>query len=212
MASVKTTARRSTNPNADLGTRARIVLATARLLQRQGYEATGMKEIAREANATLGSIYHFFPGGKQELAVEAIRHSNREYADGLRPGLDSSSDPGEAIIACTRILAEYLRESDWVCGCPVSATALETLGRTPEIQRAVADAYQVWQDLVFDMLRRADIAEDDARALACTIMNTVEGAELACQISRTEVPLLVAGKHLAQLIALYQPAVANRIA
>lgn len=164
-----------------------------------------MKLISREAGATLGSVYHFFPGGKQELGAEAIRHGDREFADILREGLGSEEDPAEAVIACARILARYLRASDWIEGCPVTATALETVGRAaPDIQQAVAQAFEHWRDLVYDKLRRSGIAEDDARELAWTAISTLEGAELAAQVSRSDEPLKLAGKHLARLITSYR--------
>lgn len=59
-------------------TRDRIVVAASRLLQRQGYVGTGIKQIAQEAQATLGSVYHFFPGGREAVAVTAIKHSSED--------------------------------------------------------------------------------------------------------------------------------------
>ncbi|MEV6867229.1 TetR/AcrR family transcriptional regulator [Streptosporangium subroseum] len=192
------------SPDAALGTRARIVRATSRLMQRQGYEATGIKQISREAGATLGSVYHFFPGGKQELGAEAVRYGDQEFADLLREGLEREQDPAEAVIACTRMLAKDLRDSDWIDGCPITTTALETIGRAPDIQQAVAQAFERWRGIVSDRLRRAGIAEDHARELACTVINTLEGAELAAQVSRSEEPLEIAGRHLARLINSYR--------
>ncbi|MFI6446857.1 TetR/AcrR family transcriptional regulator [Kitasatospora sp. NPDC050543] len=193
----------STATAAAPGTRERLVRATSRLLQRQGYEGTGIKQIAREAEATLGSVYHFFPGGKQELAAEAIRHGDQEFADLLRQGLGSVQDPAEAVAATGRLLGHHLRESDWLDGCPITATALETIGRTPDIQQAVAEAFENWRGIVQGKLRDSGLAEQDAHELAWTVINTLEGAELAAQVSRSEQPLEVAGRHLSRLIASY---------
>ncbi|GAA0490150.1 TetR/AcrR family transcriptional regulator [Streptomyces olivaceiscleroticus] len=186
-----------------IGTRERILVTTARLLQRQGYEASGIKQIAREAGATLGSVYHFFPGGKQALATEAIRHSDHEMTELLRTAMASAEDPGDAVVACTRMLGEALRASDWADGCPVTTTALEAVGRAPDLERACAEAHQHWQDVVRDKLRAAGIAAPDADELALTVINTLEGAELSAQLRRSEKPLLVAGHHLERLIRLY---------
>ncbi|MFD0277309.1 TetR/AcrR family transcriptional regulator [Kitasatospora sp. NPDC127111] len=186
------------------GTRERIVRATSRLLQRQGYEGTGIKQISREAEATLGSVYHFFPGGKQELAAEAIRHGDQEFAELLREGLGASPDPAEAITACTRLLAEALRASDWQDGCPITSTALETVGRAPVIEQAVVAAFANWRAIVEEKLRTAGLGADDARELAATVINTLEGAELAAQVTRSEDPLHLTGKHLARLIDTYR--------
>ncbi|MBZ4321378.1 TetR/AcrR family transcriptional regulator [Streptomyces huiliensis] len=187
-----------------LDTRERIVRAASRLMQRQGYDGTGIKQISQEAEATLGSLYHFFPGGKQELAVAAIRHGDREFADILRGALESAEDPGDALVACTATLAKTLRASDWTDGCPVTATALGTAGRAPDIQQAAAEAFARWRGLVHAKLTAAGLAEDDARDLAQTVISTLEGAELAAQVSRDEEPLHTAGRHLARLIACYR--------
>ncbi|MGP3633578.1 TetR/AcrR family transcriptional regulator [Streptomyces sp. 24-1644] len=187
-----------------LGTRERIVRTTSTLMQRQGFDGTGIKQISLEAGATLGSVYHFFPGGKQELAVAAVHHGDHEFAGLLREILDSEEDPARAVIACTRSLAEGLRASDWIDGCPVTATALGTAGRFPDIQRAAAEAFTRWQSIVSEKLRGAGIPDDDANDLAATVISTLEGAELAAQVSRDARPLEVAGRHLAQLITLHR--------
>lgn len=193
---------------APLGTRERIVRTTSLLMQRQGYDGTGIKQISREARATLGSVYHFFPGGKQELAVAAVRHGDQEFAVALAEALAGEEDPGEAVIACCRMLADGLRASDWVEGCPVTATALGTAGRAPDIQQAAADAFTHWQRLVFEKLSepRLGISEPDAHELSRTVISTLEGAELAAQVTRSDAPLRDAGKHLARLIDLYRTA------
>lgn len=188
----------------EIGTRERIVRATSRLMQRQGYGATGLKEISREAEATLGSVYHFFPGGKRELAVEAIHHGDREFAELLRTVLDRVDDPGAAIIACARELASGLRESGWLDGCPITTTALESAGLVPDIQRAAEEAFENWRTLVRDKLRRYGFAEDVAHDLAHTVINTLEGAEMSAQVSQSEAPLEIAGRHLARLIDSYR--------
>ncbi|GLW11720.1 putative transcriptional regulator, TetR family protein [Microtetraspora sp. NBRC 13810] len=187
-----------------LGTRERLVRTTSRLMQRQGYEGTGIKQISREAGVALSSVYHFFPSGKQELAAEAVRHADLEFAGILREALTAEADPAEAMIACTRILATYLRDSDWLDGCPITATALETSGRVPDIHQAVVDAFAHWRELVAEKLRGTGIAEDDIPDLAHTVINTLEGAELAAQVSRSEQPLEIAGRHLARLIDSYR--------
>ncbi|MEV7185206.1 TetR/AcrR family transcriptional regulator [Kitasatospora sp. NPDC093102] len=200
---MKTPEKTSAKAEAKPGTRERIVRATSRLLQRQGYEGTGIKQISREAEATLGSVYHFFPGGKQELAAEAIRHGDEEFAVMLRTSLGSSPDLGDAMTACTRLLAEELRASDWQDGCPITSTALETVGRVPVIEEAVAEAFAHWRAIVTERLLAAGIGEEDALELAGTVISALEGAELAAQIARSEQPLLVAGNHLSRLLTGY---------
>jgi AcrR family transcriptional regulator len=187
-----------------VGTRDRLVRTMSQLMQRQGYEATGMKQLSREASATLGSIYHFFPGGKQALAVEAVRHADQEFADMLRRALDGERDPALAIIACARTLAHYVEESDWLDGCPLTATALETAGRFPEIEKAVEQGFEHWRRLVAEKLTGLGMDEAQVRELSWTVISTLEGAELLAQVTKSERPLLLAGDHLARLINSYR--------
>ncbi|KAB8161598.1 TetR family transcriptional regulator [Streptomyces sp. 3MP-14] len=187
-------------------TRDRIVVAAARLLQRQGYVGTGIKQIAREARATLGSVYHFFPGGKEAVAVAAITHSAEEFSTLLRKALDSDDDPADAVTACAHQLAVELRESGWIDGCPVTAAALETLGTDSEIQRVCADALRDWVRLVHDRLVRGGLPAESAGELAVTVVSALEGAEVTAQVNRSEEPLLVTGRQLARLVRSYAPA------
>ncbi|MEV6248891.1 TetR/AcrR family transcriptional regulator [Streptomyces sp. NPDC051742] len=185
------------------GTRDRIVIAAASLLQRQGYVGTAIKQIAKEANATLGSVYHFFPGGKEAVAVAAIRHGEGEFASVLRTALDSREEPGAAVDACARELAENLRKSGWTDGCPVTAAALETLGTDSDIQQACAAALRNWEHLVAERLIRSGFSAADARDLATTVISALEGAEVASQVRRSEDPLHTTGRHLARLVDSY---------
>lgn len=60
-------------------TRARLLEASAQLFRRQGYAGTGLKQITAAGRAPWGSLYHFFPGGKEELGAAAIAHSGQRY-------------------------------------------------------------------------------------------------------------------------------------
>lgn len=181
-------------------TRTRLVASTAALLQRQGYEATSVKRILADAAATFGSLYHFFPEGKEQLAAEALRYGAEDFADLLRRGLSTTEDPAEAVANCALLLADTLRESEWTDGCPVAATALEIIGRSPLIQQASDEALKQWRELIAAKLQDGGIAEITATALACTVLSTLEGAELLSRVSRDDEPLRLAAAHLGLLV------------
>ena len=181
-------------------TRTRLVIATAALLQRQGYEATSVKRIITEAGATFGSLYHFFPDGKEELAAEALRYGAAEFADLLRRGLASSSNPAIAVARCATLLAEDLRGSNWSDGCPVAATALMIIGRSPAIQQAAEESLRLWRRLIADKLRDGGFKPAAANDLACTVISILEGAELISRVSSDDEPLRAASRHLKKLV------------
>ncbi|MEU2268731.1 TetR/AcrR family transcriptional regulator [Streptomyces olindensis] len=186
------------------GTRERIVRTASLLMQRQGYEGTGIKQISREAGATLGSVYHFFPGGKQELGTAAVRLGDEDFTELLRETLDAEPDPAKALLALTASLAEGLRDSDWLDGCPVTSAVVGTATSAPAIQQAAAEAFARWRGVVAAKLVTAGFADTDAEELAHTVIATLGGAELAAQVARSATPLEVAGRHLARLVASYR--------
>ena len=55
----------STPARAVSTTRERMIDATITLLRRSGLSGAGINEIVRESGAPKGSLYHFFPDGKQ---------------------------------------------------------------------------------------------------------------------------------------------------
>ncbi|MEV0645479.1 TetR/AcrR family transcriptional regulator [Phytomonospora sp. NPDC050363] len=190
-------------PVQEMQTRERIVCTAARLMQRQGYEGTGIKLIAREAKATLGSVYHFFPGGKKELALTAIAFSEKEFGDLLASSLATENDPGAAMQACANTLAEYLAADGWADGCPVTATALETLD-DPDMRAACEHAFAHWRGIVSEALVAGGVGEQDAQDLAYTVISVLEGAELTAQVARSPKALEVAGRHLVRLLGTYR--------
>ena len=90
-------------------TRDRIIDASAELLRRQGYAATGVKQIVTAAQAPFGSLYHFFPGGKEELGAEAIRRSGALYELLIPAVFDPAPDLVSAVRAFFAGAAAHLR-------------------------------------------------------------------------------------------------------
>src|ERR1700751_4274728 len=87
----------SSTPVKQSGTRVRLVESAAELFSRQGFGATGIKAVLAAAAAPYGSLYHFFPGGKQELGAAALTHGGERY----RELLESLYPPGADLAAAT---------------------------------------------------------------------------------------------------------------
>ena len=125
-------------------TRQRIVTASAELFRRQGYTGTGVKQIVAEARAPFGSLYHFFPGGKEELGAEVIRSSGGLY--GLL--LPAIFDPAPDLVSGTRtfftLAGEHLEETGCADACPIATVALEVASTSEPLREATADVFDGW--------------------------------------------------------------------
>ncbi len=59
-------------------TRERIIAAASKVLAEKGYDATTLREIAREAQAAPGLVHYYF-GGKDQLLVEALQAAGQHF-------------------------------------------------------------------------------------------------------------------------------------
>ncbi len=115
------------------------VEATAELLRRQGYNATGLNEIVARSGAPKGSLYFHFPGGKEELAVAAMSQAGDELRQAIGAIVTSSDDLGESLGRLIDALAAGLESSDYEMGCPIATVTLEVAASSKAV-RAAADA------------------------------------------------------------------------
>ena len=101
-------------------TKQRIVERSATLFMRQGYASTGVKQIVAEAGAPFGSLYHFFPAGKEQLGAETIRWSGARYGQLIDLFFVTGADPLAATRAFFAAAGETLRETGYADACPIS--------------------------------------------------------------------------------------------
>ena len=177
-----------------VNTRERIIEASAELFRRQGYAGTGVKRIADAAGAPFGSLYHFFPGGKEELADAVIRQSGEFYLRLVAAIIDSSPDVVTGIGNAFRGAAETLRATDYADACPIAVVALEVASTNEQLRQATADVFETWIAAIASRFARAGIAADRARELAIEAIAALEGAFILSRATRSTVPVEVAGR------------------
>lgn len=175
------------------GTRDRIVDASAELFRRQGYTATGMKQIVTAAKAPFGSVYHFFPGGKEQLGAETIRRSGALYGQ-LVPAVFG---PAPDVVTATReffaAAAERLRATDYADACPIATVALEVSSTSEPLREACAEVFDGWIELASEQFVDAGIDAHAARELAIGLIAALEGAFVLSRALRSTQPLEIAG-------------------
>jgi len=178
-------------------TRERIVDASAELLRRQGYAATGVKQIVTAARAPFGSIYHFFPGGKEELGAEAIRRSGTLYELLIPAVFDPAPDLVSAVRAFFAGAAEHLRQTDYADACPIATVALEVSSTSEPMRQACADVFESWIAAGTPRFTAAGLSEPAARELVIAMIVALEGAFVLARAMRSTDSLQIAGELMA---------------
>src|SRR5262245_30032790 len=138
-------------------TRERIVTATAELFRRQGYNGTGLKQVTQAAGAPVGSVYHFFPGGKDELAETVILTSGRAYQELFEAIYAEEGDPVAAVGAFFDGAAAVLAETGYVDACPIGTVALEVASTNDRLRQATEAVFDGWTDAAAAPLGAAGI-------------------------------------------------------
>ena len=177
-------------------TRDRLIQTTAALLQQQGYRNTGLNQIITESGTPKGSLYHYFPGGKDELVIAALQAAADTVHRQLEQTLPQCPDPLTAWVALTENFSQQLVESGFRKGCPVATVALEQAALNPSIQTACAEAYQQWEATLAEFLE----AHAQPRELASTLLSLLEGALLLSRARLSTTPLLATRALAEQLL------------
>ena len=159
--------------------------ATAELFRRHGYTATGLKQISAQSGAPFGSLYHFFPGGKEHLAAETLRVAGAMYQQLVEAVFDASPDPGSGVHAVFEGAAETLRQTDYADACPIETVALEVASTNETLRLVTADIFEDWIAAATDRLTEVGVAAPKARDLAIVLVAALEGAFVLSRAAKT---------------------------
>ena len=177
------------------GPRERILYAAAELFRRQGYSGTGIKQIATAADAQLGSIYHFYPGGKEELAERVIEAAGPFFAALVAATMeDAPADPVGWVEAFFAGAAENVRASGYADACPISTVAMEVASTNERLRLATADAFGSWVEGIEGNLLGLGVPASQAHDLAVSLLGALEGGFVLSRATRSTEPLAAAGR------------------
>jgi AcrR family transcriptional regulator len=174
-------------------TKHRIVERSAELFRRQGFAGTGVKQIVAEASAPFGSLYHFFPGGKEQLGEEVIRWSGAIYGQLIDAFFGPGTDPVSAMRDFFAAAATTLRETDYADACPIATVALEVSSTNEPMRQACADVFDSWVDAATQRLAESGLPRKRSRSLAISMLALLEGAFVLARAQRSTEPLDIAG-------------------
>ncbi len=180
-------------------TRVRMIRTAARLLRRQGYAATGWRQVVAESHTPWGSQAHHFPGGKEQLAVEAVTSSGAAY-ERLLASAFADNHPADTVTAWATVAAKELQATGWADGCPVATVALETAHVSDNLAAACGSAFTSWRAVIADSIKNRGLPAAEANSLATLVLAGIEGALLLARATRDSAPLHDVACELAEVL------------
>lgn len=181
-------------------TKLRMLETTARLLQHRGYYGTSLNDILKESGSPRGSLYFHFPGGKDQLVLEATRAAVEEATQDLRECLASAETPAQGVRTFVEAAATALRKTDYTFGCPVAPVILDAAGDVTELSDLCRQAFEEWVGLLEESFIKGGMPEDRAYALALLVESSIEGLLLIARSYRNADLLLSVAAELEAVI------------
>ncbi|HVE95248.1 MAG TPA: TetR/AcrR family transcriptional regulator [Acidimicrobiales bacterium] len=181
-------------------TRERIIEASSTLFMERGYSGSGLKQISEASSAPIGSLYHFFPGGKEELAAETLRSSGAAYQELVESVYDSAPDIVAGVRDCFAAAAAVLRETDYADACPIATVALEVASSDERLRLVTAEVFEAWLVSATTRLRQAGVNAARARELATVLVAALEGGFLLSRAAKDTAAMEAIGRTMVQLV------------
>ena len=166
------------------------------MLQRRGYAATGLAEITARSGAPRGSLYFHFPGGKEQLAAEALAAGAARFGAAVDEACRGAADGAAAVRALVGVLGARLQASDYQLGCPVTTTALETAATSPPLRDAAHAAFALWLETLRARLQADGREPAIAEEQALFVLSAIEGALVLARAARSTRPLRIVSQQL----------------
>jgi AcrR family transcriptional regulator len=183
-------------------TRDRILDASEELFRRQGMTGTGLKQILEQAGAPFGSLYHHFPGGKDQLAAETIRRAGAYYGALVMELLVAEPELAAGMRSAFRGAGDTLVQTDYADACPIETVALEVASTNDTLREATAEVFESWLQGLTLLLVHEGIEERAARGLAHVVVSALEGAFILARTARSTEALEACAESMATLVEL----------
>ena len=181
------------------GVRERMVASAVNLLARHGLQATSFSEVLEHSGAPRGSVYHHFPGGKDQMIGSAIDAAGAVAIEVLDR---KAGAPAEEIASWfLHIWREVLIRGKFEAGCAVLAVAVAA--DSPELVVQTARVFRTWRRRLAELLERGGLQTEDARRFAAVLVASSEGAVVMARAEQSLEPFdLVAEQLLDQVRTL----------
>lgn len=165
--------------------------------RRNGFDGVSLADIACATGIGKSSLYHHFPGGKDEMAAAVMARIESWIAEDLVTCLAAPGPRMVRIDAMLDKLAALYEDGAKPCVMASMLVGSESGPVLPAIRRA----YGIWIDALQQTLEDTGAAPQAARAAACDAVARIQGALLLCRALQDRAPFLAAMTGLRETLA-----------
>ena len=142
----------------------------------RGYEGASLAELSAATGLVKSSLYHYFPGGKADMAAQVLAHLDRQLATNVYEPLRSARTPAKKLGAMLDSIDAFYEGGRKAC---LLERLVASVDRT-RFRRPLRSAFTVWMEAVEALCLEAGLPKTVARARAEDFVVRVEGALIVC--------------------------------
>jgi TetR/AcrR family transcriptional repressor of lmrAB and yxaGH operons len=180
-----------------VASRTKMIEASIALMRGSGLSGAGINEVVRESGAPKGSVYHYFPAGKQQIAAEALDVYAERVQAFIEAALASRSSPADKVRALFDAFAKRAEEGDFRASCAVGTVSLDLDDEVAGLRQVLERALDAWIGQIAAHFDFGDRRR--TRAFAGLLMTAIEGAYIRARAEASSRAFREAGTWLAAL-------------
>lgn len=155
--------------------RENIIRETTKLIQKYGYTETNIQDIIKKSKAPKGSMYYYFPKGKDDMILSSLDKIDVEFNKKFK----------SCVTECTKlecILTELLnlfKNKEKSYGTPsyrMTLLALETIGQAPEISEKCGEILSNWKKLLSEQIENVGFEKELSENISEWFFTTLQGS------------------------------------
>jgi TetR/AcrR family transcriptional regulator, lmrAB and yxaGH operons repressor len=169
------------------GARERIIDGTTVLLRQGGYSAAGVNEVVAVSKAPKGSVYHYFPAGKEQFVSESLVNYEIAISTLIRSTLSDTSSLEKRVKKFFNRISQRMALSSFTQSCAVGATILSLPSGSELLQKQCSETLDVWANVAAECL--VEVPKAKRACAARVLISLLEGAQISARASQSDRPL-----------------------
>lgn len=146
--------------------------ALGEIFREHGFSGSSLTEITQRTGLGKGSLYHFFPDGKKEMAEAVLDDVTAWFETHVFSTLRDSKDPASGIRDMFEAVNRYFNSGNRIC--LVGAFALDDTRN--QFEARISAYFNAWIRVLTVALKRSGFGKKNAKKTAEDIVIGIQGA------------------------------------
>lgn len=181
-------------------TREKLLTTASKLFQINGYSATGLNKIIAESCTPKGSLYHYFPKGKLQLAIEAVNFAGTSINEKVGNRLAEHKEPVKAFQAVVNDIIDHFSEGSDFMDVSLSMISLEASSEAESLRSACEAVLNAREALYVNTLVSSGFQVADAKRVGALVQILIEGAIVATRTRNDPSALIEVSRFIPELL------------